>query len=238
MLPQDRQVDENAAQLDIVQRIAAKLQHLDAPQRPPAQARRGIQVVAQTRDGRLLTDDQAWQPGQGVPPMAYELRQAPTPVGQDVLDASLERRGGFDLSGTRRYSLQDASTRLRHAFGEDISLRCAGKTRLAGLNLLLDHSRPADVPAEVRRLKEAIAVDQREEATRPRRPSLQQRLQALKDQLDQLLADQGDEGDEGDWHDPRSQDLRASADPEPRGRKGTLIVDQSGRPATLRSQPY
>jgi hypothetical protein len=248
----DDRVAQNAAEADITQRIAQKLAHLDGAPRPPSQARRGIQVVAQTRDGRLLTDDRAWTPGQSAPPMAYEVRQAPTPVGQDVLDAALARRGGFDLRRRQPYALDEASRRLQQAFGEDIHLRAAGKARLAGLGLLQDHSRPADVPAEVRRLKQAIAVDQREEATRPRRPSLQARLKALKQQLDQLLNDQGDEdedeGDTGDWQDPRGEDLRASAEEEcrgaarrhshPRTNHRGVLINAAGEPITLRSQPY
>jgi hypothetical protein len=232
----DDRVAQNQQEQDITRRLAQKLQHLDAPRRQPPHPRRtGWRLTAQQYD--LATDHREWQPGQGEPPLAHQRAQ-PTPVGQDVLDASLARRGGFDLRRRQPYALDEASRRLQQAFGEDISLRCAGKSRLAELGLLQDQSQPAAVPEELRQLKETMRRDAAQEATLNRRPSLQARLKALKSQLDQLLQDAGDEGDEaenGDWHDPRSQDMRASA--APRTNRQGVLVNAAGQPLTLRSQP-
>jgi len=85
----------------------------------------------------------------------------------------------------------------------------------------------------------AMRRDQAEEATRSRPLTLQQRLQGLKRQIEALLEEgQDDEGDEenGDWQDPRSQDLRARA--EPRTDSRGVLINAAGQPITLRGRPY
>jgi hypothetical protein len=127
MLPQDRRVDENATEQDITQRIQRKLAHLDAPPRPPAQARRvGWRLTAQ-QYGDLATDQAEIQPGAARPVAQF----------RDQMDNELVR-ARFDLSGERRYSLAEADEMLQRRFGDDLVLRTACKARLAALNLLSD----------------------------------------------------------------------------------------------------
>jgi hypothetical protein len=241
MLPKDDRVSENRMELDIVQRVAAKLRGLDAPRAPQG----GLRVEAEALG--LATDAREWRRG-GTPPALATERPQPTPIGQDAMDVPLERAGGFHLRRGRPYTLQEASSRLQRAFGDDTTLKLAGKARLSALNLLQDDRKPSAVPEEIKRLKETIQRDQAEQATLNRRPSLQERLKALKTQLDQLLQDEGDDEDAdapGDWRDPRSQDLRASAEDfsaisensRPRTNRRGVLIDAAGEPLTLRSQP-
>jgi hypothetical protein len=130
MLPQDRRVDENATEQDITQRVAAKLQHLDAPRRPQAQPRR---VGARLRFEAygLQTDDAQVRPD-GTPRLASDNVSPPY---RDIMDNELVR-ARFVLDGSQRYSLAQADEMLQRRFGDDLVLRTACKTRLATLGLL------------------------------------------------------------------------------------------------------
>jgi hypothetical protein len=235
---------QNAAEAEITRRLAEKLRFLDSPRAPQG----GLRVQAEALG--LTTDAREWRRQGGTPPALAHERPQPTPVGEDALDAPLERRAGFNLRRAAPYGLEEADRRLRAAFGDDLDLRCAGKARLAGLGLLRDGAKPADVPKEVRQLKQAIQRDMAEEATRPTpargKPGLQERLQALKQQIEQLLDDQGDadEGEPGAWQDPRRQNyveaghgLTLQAAAVRTDRRGRL-VDATGKPLVLRSYPY
>lgn len=237
--PTDTRVADNQAEQDIVQRIAAKLQQdLAKARRPQGQGRRGIRLVAQ-QFGDLTTDQRAWQPGQGTPPLAHERAQ-PSPLGGDAMDPLLARQCGFILDGSRRYSLEEASTWLQRVFGDNIELRCAAKSRLSQLGVLRESLKPARVPAELKQLKERMPRERAEEATVTRPLTLQQRLQGLRDQIEALLDeadDEGDEENEGDgWCDPRRQDMRAAAAPRTDSRG--VLINAAGAPVTLRSNPY
>jgi hypothetical protein len=240
MLPQDRKVEENQTQLDIVQRIAAKLRGLDAPRAPQG----GLRVEAEALG--LATDAREWRRG-GTPPALATERPQPTPIGQDAMDVPLERAGGFNLRRSAPYPLAEADRRLQQAFGENLELRCAAKSRLSELALLQDDRKPSTVPEEVRRLKETMRRDAAQEATLNRRPSLQQRLQAIQEALAQLIQDQGEEDEEespnGDWHDPRQQHYSLSASSTPgstrvRTNAQGVIVDHAGTPIVLKGAAW
>src|ERR671930_139058 len=237
----DNLIQQNRDEQAITQCIAQKLAHLDSARRPQGQPRRvGVRMVAQTYG--LQTDDREWKRDGSPAPLAHDRAQ-PAPVGADPLDATLERRAGFNLHRRERYSLQEASSRLREAFGDAIDLRGAAKQRLHELGLLQDNAKPAVVPEEFRQLKQAIQRQQAEEARPPRQRSLQERLLDLKRQIDALLEEGQDDG-EGEnssgWEDPRRKNYveagsgrtlkTAKVRTDSRGR----LVDRRGEPITIK----
>jgi hypothetical protein len=128
MLPQDRRVDENAAQLDILQRIQRKIDAaLATTPRQKAQPRRtGWRLTAQSF-GDLATDQAEVQPGAARPVTPY----------RDQIDNELSR-ARFDLSGETTYTLAQADEMLQRRYGDDVTLKVACKQRLSALGLLAD----------------------------------------------------------------------------------------------------